>query len=494
MGKFKLLFERFAVAELELSIHYKTLPNRIGFGIMCLALPFWALFIPVCLGLFISMLLSHPGSIPANLTFWTLLWLSAIPILSVVLTAFFEDDRIYISKNGIAFPPFILPFLGFKRNRSWAELSSANIYETGDTNRKDLLLKFGPKTSLAFNMQYMAPADLEQLLLSIELWGTNCNRSPQLISFQNELQNKNIGITQISYTQMWEEELSRRFNATSFIPLDPEHLLQSGQLKVIRQIAFGGLSAIYLAQKNNTDLVVLKEAVLPANADPSTRRKAEEHFNREAQLLIQLDHRHIAKVLDHFVEDGRNYLIIEYINGQDLRQYIKQNGAQKESIVLQWAVQIASIIKHLHSQTPPIIHRDLTPDNLVLQNDGTVILIDFGAANHFVGTATGTLVGKQAYIAPEQLRGKSNLASDLYSFAGTLNFLLTGQDPLPLSVAHPKDISTQISNKLDEIIASLTAFESSERKYNAETLHTTLEELLLESERTDALLGDEARA
>src|SRR5207237_6197438 len=124
---------------------------------------------------------------------------------------------------------------------------------------------------------------------------------------------------------------------------------------------------------------------------------------------------------------------------------IRQNGAQKETTVLKWAAEVAEILTYLHKRNPPIIHRDLTPDNLVLKNEGTVHLIDFGAANQFVGTATGTLVGKQAYIAPEQLRGKADLQSDLYSLGGTLHYLLTGKDPIPLMVAHPNEVLPDIS-------------------------------------------------
>jgi len=269
---------------------------------------------------------------------------------------------------------------------------------------------------------------------------------------------------------MWQDELGRRFTVTTFVPLEPGKTLQNGRLKVVRQLAFGGLSAIYLVQKNETDMFVLKEAVVPPSAEPEVRQMAEQHLVREAKMLFGLRHPNIARVLDHFVEEDRHYLLMEYIHGQDLRQYVKQNGACAERPVLNWAMRIAEILQFLHSQEPPVVHRDLTPDNLVLKNDGTVVLIDFGASNEFVGTATGTLVGKQAYIAPEQLRGKTVPQSDLYALGGTLHYLLTGRDPVPLSQADIRAILPDISEDMENLVTLLTAFEKQDRMASAEQL------------------------
>jgi predicted Ser/Thr protein kinase len=451
--------------KLELTLHCKTLPARIGFTTMCALFPVWALIVPTCLGLVSSMIMQQP--VQSVAAFYLLFGLAAIPILSIMLTAYFEDDRFNLSKDNLSFPLFMLLKLRGRRNRSWDELDTASLARTfGD--KSQLSLRFKNGDALELQSQWFSKPEMEQLLLSLELWGTECQRTPELMDYQRQLQNENTGLCKQNYTQMWEEELSRRFNATAFVPLEPGHQLRGGQLKVVKQLAFGGLSAIYLAQRNEVDMVVLKEAVVPASSDAQTKAKAEQMFNREAALLVKLDHPQVARVLDHFVDDGRNYLMLEYINGQDLREYVKQNGPQSEKVVLHWALQIADILVYLHRRTPPIIHRDLTPDNLVLKNDGTVRLIDFGAANQFVGTATGTLVGKQAYIAPEQLRGKADLQSDLYSFGGTLHYLLTGKDPIPLMVSQPRELFSDISPELDKLIFELTSFEKSTRVASAQ--------------------------
>jgi tRNA A-37 threonylcarbamoyl transferase component Bud32 len=369
-----------------------------------------------------------------------------------------------------------LPSLKFKRERLWSDLTQAKLFSNAETNSQVMLLEFKSGGSLQLDMKNVSKPEQEQLMLATEVWGKNCERNAPLIAYQNRLQNENRGVDHLSYTQMWEEELSRRFSATSFIPLQPDHQLQDGRMKIVRQLAFGGLSAIYLAQQNEKDLVVVKEAVVPPSAELNAKLKAAELFEREARLLVKLNHPNIAKVYDHFAENGRNYLVLEYVRGQDLRQFVKQNGAQPEELVLNWSLQIASILDYLHAQTPSIIHRDLTPDNLVRQDDEKIVLIDFGAANEFVGTATGTLVGKQAYISPEQLRGKATISSDIYALGGTMYYLLTGKDPEALTSSRPMEVKT-VSQEIDDLIASCTELEESDRSPSARAVVSVIQSI-----------------
>ncbi len=469
------------MAELELSVKYETLPHRIGFYVMAAMFPIWSLLVPFFLGLVISFLLHAPEAIAdPRVTLGILLSLSSVPILGILLTGFFEDNRLYISKSGVAFPMFMMPFLGFRRNRSWAELLGAGVLRRGisaDGSPDTFYLNFKNTLPIKLKMKSLDKVQTEQMLLAIELWGSSMARTPELIDYQNSLHNENKGLGRLSQVEMWEEELSRRFSATSFVPLEPGRKICNESVAIVRQLAFGGLSAIYLAQQNNKNMVVVKEAVVPANADLETRKKAEEHFFREARFLMNLDHPQIAKVTGHFSENGRDYMLMEYIQGQDLRQLVKQKGAQPELLAIEWGIAIAGILKYLHGQTPPVIHRDLTPDNLVLKTDGQLYLIDFGAANQFVGSATGTLVGKQSYIAPEQLRGRAGAFSDIYSFGGTLYYLLTGQDPTPLAVSHPLQLKPNLSGDFDDLVAEMTCFDSEKRLCDLDEIVVRLEKL-----------------
>jgi tRNA A-37 threonylcarbamoyl transferase component Bud32 len=463
------------MAQNQIKVVYSTPARRAGFWTMAAVTPIWSIVAPASLGFFLAWAVGSAA--PTGIVAFLCFMLLGIMFGGLGMTAFFEDDKIHLSKDGISFPLFFLPNLHFRRERLWSEVIGADISSPDAHGQQRLLLSFSSGETLSLWVAAMNPEQFEQLLVSLELWGTSCERSPALIETQQVIQNRGGVDGKLGYTQMWEEELARRFSATAFMPLEPGRMLQSNRLKVVKQLAFGGLSAIYLAEKNGTELVVLKEAVVPANSDEQAEKMAAEILDKEARLLVALSHPHIAKVCDHFVEDGRHYMEMEYIAGQDLRQCVRQNGPQSEENVIAWSKQIAEILNYLHTHEPPIVHRDLTPDNIVLRNDGQLTLIDFGAANEFVGTATGTLVGKQAYMAPEQLQGRTTLASDIYAFGATVYFLLTGRDPMPLAVASPKDVVPEISDELDRFVIDATAFDTSDRINSTKQLLERLEQL-----------------
>lgn len=274
-----------------------------------------------------------------------------------------------------------------------------------------------------------------------------------------------------SFTSLWDEEFSTRYSPTLFVPLAPNDELKGGAVKIEELIACGGSAAIYSAKNLQGEQIIVKEAVIPKNSPEALKIKAIELFNREAQFLSMLDHPYIAKVFDHFVENEHHYEILEFIDGLDLRRFVKERGPQPEDFVLNWAEQICEILVYLHSQRPPVIHRDLTPDNLVLRVDGQLILIDFGAANAFVGTATGTMVGKQSYMPPEQLRGKAVPQSDIYSLGATCYFLLTGKDPTPLEVSRITE-KDNLPMNLNPFLEKCTAGEYHDRFTSSlEVLH-----------------------
>ncbi len=451
------------MTEHQIAISYNSRLRKLNIFLLCLFLPVWSMFLPLFLMLFISW--NTFTQSPLNL--WLTIFI--VGIFGIFILAGFwlsylaEDDKIYLSKNGLIFPWFFYHKLANNLRLSWSKLMHAELITENNSSSKILLLDFANATLLPLNLKYLKNNDIEDLLLAIELWGINCKRSDELIQYQNLIQNSNKGLDQISYTQLWQEELSRRFNAITFIPLEPDHKLQNGQLTVIRQLAFGGFSAIYLVQKAQAQLFVLKEAVVPQNCDLAQKLMAEKYLSREFAMLTKLNHPQIAQIYDCFVEAERNYLLIEYINGIDLRQYVRQNGVFNEYQVINLAIQLSLVLEYLHNYNPCIIHRDFTPDNIVFKNELEIVVIDFGCANEFLGTATGTLVGKQAYIAPEQFRGQASPQSDLYALGGSLFYLLTGQDPIPLAQTITKDTLPGISDDMNNLISNLTCFESSQR-------------------------------
>lgn len=399
--------------------------------------------------------------------------LMAMAMLGVLVAAIGKENQVVMRKEGLSFPMGMAAELVGRINRTWPDVCAVSLIETANKENPDaapsksvrLYFQSGGAATLKF--EAMSEQDVEGLLSSLEQWGSACALPPELIALKHKLFNKPGSMT---HTAMWEEELRFHFAATNFIPLSIGRELGSGRFKIVMQLAAGGLSAVYLAEHTGK-VVILKEAVVPPSTEEKVREKAKELFKREAQLLLKLDHPKIAKVLDHFVEEGRDYLVLEYVPGKSLRELVKREGPQSEETTLRWAAQIAEILTYMHGQDPPLVHRDLTPDNLVVTPNGEIRLIDFGAANEFVGAATGTLIGKQLYISPEQFRGKAEPASDLYSLGATLHFVLTGKEPEALSASHPKSVLATVSDRADAIVSRCTADAPCDRYASAAELY-----------------------
>lgn len=402
------------------------------------------------------------------------LTLFALAISSALIAWKLKDRHLAFNSSGMLFPNGMLPQLDWRKKRNWSDLSALSFIKAqlNSENKLQFYFESGGSASLAINR--LSKQDLDKLFSSLDKYAEHVRRSPELVAFRHETLSE-LGKDK-SFTSIWEEELASSFTATNFVALSPESRLQNGGIKVIMHLSSGGLSAVYLVERGK-QVLVLKESVLPPGTSETQRQKSREMFKREAEMLMKLKHEQIAKVLDHFQENDRDYLLLEYIPGATLREYVRRHGAQSESKVLDWAKQIAEILAYLHSQDPPVLHRDLTPDNLMITPSGKIVLIDFGAANHFLGTATGTIVGKQFYIAPEQFRGKAAPASDIYALGASIYFLLTGSDPEALAQSHPKQRSALVSAEADALVARCTALQQKDRISTSQELLTALKNL-----------------
>ena len=453
------------LAQKQLSLTISTTLQKVGLALCLFTFPLWC--VAGSFGTLAILPTIASRNVPAILI--TLLF-PLMFILGLVTTTAFFDKVLTFSEAGITFPLYLAPFLRFRRERRWNEVSRIRFISPrkGELKKGEIDIFVG-RDHIRISLAQFHRTELEALLLALNIWALHCEQDPELKLLQENLSNEKLGLAESSYTKVWEAEMNRRFSSTSFVPKQAGQTLRDGSLSITKQIAYGGMSAVYLCQMNQTELVVLKEFVVP-NLDSALQSKARELFEREAKLLMKLSHPRIAKVLDHFVEDQRTYLLLEYIQGTDLRQLVMQNGKQSEDLVLSWARQLIDILIYLHGQNPPVLHRDLTPDNIMLTPDQQITLIDFGAANEFVGTATGTLVGKESFIAPEQFRGETVPQSDIYSLGATMHYLLTGEEPQPLSQSVPQQSNPQVSEWLSSIVAKCTDFDAENRFSSAADL------------------------
>lgn len=454
-----------SLKEQEYVIKYKAAPQWI--------IDFFWLFSAAFL-----MLLAYAYT---NFAEYSVLFAAICPMF-LGMAVMMHQNRITLRPEGVRFPFHLMPSLLFRRTRKWTDIGAVMIvdkegpdyFEQSDYDSKELVIHFNSGGHVKLSMSAISLPDLEKFFRASKAWGSTAVFAPELIEMKRKLFSGPSQTKQISFTAIWEEEMQQHFTTTNFVPLDRGRVLMNGRFKISAQLTAGGLSAIYLAEKSDKRTVVIKEAVVPPYADEQTKAKAKELFEREARFLVKLQHPRIAKVFDHFVENNRDYLVIEYIPGQSLRQLVTRDGPATEDQVLDWAIDIADILDYLHTQDPPIIHRDLSPDNLLLKEDGTLYMIDFGAANEFVGTATGTLIGKQCYISPEQFRGKAQPVSDIYGLGGTLYYLLTGCEPEALTVSHPQQQRSIVSKEVDDLVAICTALDPADRPQTAKQLHDML--------------------
>lgn len=243
--------------------------------------------------------------------------------------------------------------------------------------------------------------------------------------------------------------------------------------KILRFISQGGMGSIYQAEDLRLEgrLCAIKEVRLDPSLPADTLQQTRDQFQREANVLARLDHPNLPKVSDIFSEAERDYLVMDFVPGKDLRTLMaearQQNQFLPEREVLAWAGQIADALAYLHSQEPPILHRDVKPSNLKLTPNGVVKLVDFGLVKILApDDATITIVqgrGTALYTPLEQYggdTGHTDVRSDIYAFGATLYHLLTNEPPMearerflnPDGLPAPQNINPAISPRTQRAV------------------------------------------
>ncbi|MDQ4077828.1 MAG: serine/threonine protein kinase [Chloroflexota bacterium] len=249
-----------------------------------------------------------------------------------------------------------------------------------------------------------------------------------------------------------------------------------GRYSITGLVGQGGMGAVYLADDLRLEgrQTAIKEIALDAYGAPDDpiAQQAREQFHREASILARLDHPNLPKVSDFFYEEGRDYLVMDYVPGRDLREILEEARAEgkflAESKVLNWAQQIAEALSYLHTQTPPVLHRDIKPSNIKLTPTGRIKLVDFGLVKVMITDDERTVTvlqgrGTAAYTPLEQYggdAGHTDSRSDIYSFAATLYHLLTGELPPdakerflhPHVLRRPRELNPHLSTETEEAL------------------------------------------
>ncbi len=277
------------------------------------------------------------------------------------------------------------------------------------------------------------------------------------------------------------------------LPLDT---VLKGRYRIQSLIGHGGIGAVYLSEdlRLRGRLCAIKE-VLPELMGPLDVKEAQEQFYQEASVLARLDHPNLPKVSDYFSEGGREYLVMDFVPGKDLRTILlehKERGKLlDEETVLGWARQLCDALEYLHGQDPPVLHRDIKPSNIKLTPSGLIKLVDFGLVKllsdedeeHTITVVQGR--GTLQYTPLEQYggdTGHTDARSDIYALGATLYHLLTGVPPTdakerflrPGSLPLPRSLNPRISERTEQAILESMAMHPDNRPQNIAELRELL--------------------
>lgn len=265
--------------------------------------------------------------------------------------------------------------------------------------------------------------------------------------------------------------------------LIPGELLRE-RYSIKKIIGRGGMGSIYLSEdiRLSGRLCAVKQVKPDYNLPPKIREQGRKQFYREASVLARLDHPNLPKVSDFFSDDEADYLVMDYVPGEDLKALMNQARRQGNFLtvddVLFWGNQIIDALDYLHAQDPPVIHRDIKPGNVKLTPSNLVKLVDFGLVKQMVpDEMTVTVIqgrGTALYTPLEQYGGDSghtNPRSDIYSLAATLYHLLTNKPPVeaklrflnPEALVKPSSFNPVIPNRVEEAILWALSLHPDER-------------------------------
>lgn len=234
-------------------------------------------------------------------------------------------------------------------------------------------------------------------------------------------------------------------------------MLLDDTYRITRVIKEGGMGVVYQAVDDDGAVYAIKE-MHDRFTNAQERQEGIKRFLDEAQLLRKLKgHPGIPHIYRSFIDEGRYYLSMEFIFGDDLEDLLKQTPRYPESQVLIWAEQLCDVLEFLHQNG--LIYRDMKPSNVMITADRNVKVVDFGIAKLLQPGHRGTMIGTPGYAPPEQYQGIATVQSDVYALAATLHHLVTGRDPreeppfsFPSARSVQPDISPETSQALDKAL------------------------------------------
>lgn len=255
-----------------------------------------------------------------------------------------------------------------------------------------------------------------------------------------------------------------------------------GKYEILREIGKGGMSVVYLAMdKRLNKQWAIKE--FRKDKDDASKQVALKALLDEANLMKKLDHPTLPRIVDIIETNQTVFIVMDYIEGESLNKVLDAYGAQPQEAVIEWAKQLSNVLDYLHTQSPPVIYRDMKPANIMLKPDGTVRLIDFGIAREYKEGKEGDTeaIGTRGYAAPEQFggQGQTDARTDIYSLGITLYHLVTGKNPAepPYEIYPIRHWDPTLSSGLEWLIQKCTQLNPNDRYQSCAEVTYVLENL-----------------
>ena len=273
--------------------------------------------------------------------------------------------------------------------------------------------------------------------------------------------------------------------------LAPDTLV-NGRYRILELVGTGGMGAVYKASDSGLGgrIVALKE-MSQQGLGADDVAAAATAFQHEARLLASVHHPHLPSIHDYFAAGGQWYLVMDFIDGETLKDYLQLHGAPGLPVaeVLRFAIQICAVLEYLHAQNPPVIFRDLKPSNIMVTRTGYLYLIDFGIARLFKpGQAHDTVsLGSAGYAAPEQYgKSQTTIRSDIFGFGVVLYQLLTGLDPAvkPFTFPPIRPLNPQVPPQLESLVLWMVQLDESRRPGDIAIVHRELNQITSQFDAT----------
>ena len=343
-------------------------------------------------------------------------------------------------------------------SRTKTESTTIKLDRIPDQNTRMKVLRLIERhaNNAHFNEEFLRTTQVSSDIQFTDLWLSQAEKADLEVREKDDVEEEKLAISQGAKT------------------------IAGGRFKIKSVLGYGGQGTTYLAESTADDSelpeeVVVKELVMPTHADVRIIQNARLRFMHGAELLSQIDHSHIVRHFEHFIEGSNAYLVMEYIEGATLRKLIDKEGALAEEKVVDIARQILNILEYLHTLPEPVIHCDLAPDNLIVTDDGAVKLIDFDVARVDGKSSTNVVAARPAYTPPEQFRGKPVIQSDLFAMGAILHFLLKGEDPPPFGDSLEAD-DLELTG-LEAVIRECCRFEAGDRPGSANAVKELIDNL-----------------